>query len=229
MDRIALVTGSSRGIGHEVARQLAARGDRVLVTGRQAAAAAKAAAKIGANALAHELDVSDPHSIEELGKFVERELGRLDVLVNNAAVLLDEGKSIVNVPPEEFEETWRANTVGPFLLTKRFAPLLRRSGHGRVVNVSSGAGQLSSMSSYAPSYSTSKAALNAITILFANALRRDGVLVNCADPGWVRTDMGGSSAPRSVAEGADTIVWLATLPDDGPTGGFFHDRQPIEW
>jgi NAD(P)-dependent dehydrogenase (short-subunit alcohol dehydrogenase family) len=107
--------------------------------------------------------------------------------------------------------------------------MLRRSGHGRVVNVSSGAGQLSSMTGYAPSYSTSKAALNAITILFANSLRRDGVLVNSADPGWVRTDMGGRGAPRSVAEGAETIVWLATLPDDGPTGGFFHDRKPIAW
>jgi len=211
---VALVTGSTRGIGAEVARQLEARGVRVIVTGRHAE---------------HRLDVSDPQSIETLARFVEREVGRLDVLVNNAAILLDEGESIADVDPQKFEETWRVNTFGAFLMTQRFAPLLRRSGHGRVVNVSSGAGQLSSMSSYAPSYSTSKAALNAITVLFANALRRDGVLVNCADPGWVRTDMGGHAAPRSVEEGADTIVWLATLPDDGPTGGFFHDRQRIDW
>ena len=211
---VALVTGSTRGIGSEVARQLEARGVRVIVTGRHAE---------------HRLDVSDPQSIETLARFVEREVGRLDVLVNNAAILLDEGESIADVDPQKFEETWRVNTFGAFLMTQRFAPLLRRSGHGRVVNVSSGAGQLSSMSSYAPSYSTSKAALNAITVLFANALRRDGVLVNCADPGWVRTDMGGHAAPRSVEEGADTIVWLATLPDDGPTGGFFHDRQRIDW
>jgi NAD(P)-dependent dehydrogenase (short-subunit alcohol dehydrogenase family) len=177
----------------------------------------------------HRLDVADPQSIEMLARFVESEVGRLDVLVNNAAILLDEGMSIADVDPRAFEETWRVNTLGPFLMTQRFAPLLRRGGHGRVVNVSSGAGQLSSMSSYAPSYSTSKAALNAITILFANALRRDGVLVNCADPGWVRTDMGGHAAPRSVEQGADTIVWLATLPDDGPTGGFFHDRKPMAW
>jgi NAD(P)-dependent dehydrogenase (short-subunit alcohol dehydrogenase family) len=211
---VALVTGSTRGIGAEVARQLAARGMRVIVTGRRAE---------------HRLDVADPQSIDALARYVEREIGRLDVLVNNAAILLDEGESIADVDPQKFEETWRVNTFGAFLMTQRFAPLLRRSGHGRVVNVSSGAGQLSSMSSYAPSYSTSKAALNAITILFANALRRDGVLVNCADPGWVRTDMGGPAAPRSVEEGADTIVWLATLPDDGPTGGFFHDRQRIDW
>jgi len=211
MKRIALVTGSTRGIGREVARQLEARGDEVIVVGRK------------------ELEISDERSVDAMGGRVEREFGRLDVLVNNAAILLDEGKSIVDVDPREFEETWRVNVLGAFLMTKRFAPLLRNSGHGRVVNVSSGAGQLSSMASYAPSYSTSKAALNAITILFANALRRDRVLVNCADPGWVRTDMGGSAAPRSVEQGADTIVWLATLPDDGPTGGFFHDRKKIAW
>ena len=211
---VALVTGSTRGIGAEVARQLTARGYRAGVTGRRAE---------------HRLDVSDPNSIEALARYVESEFGKLDVLVNNAAVLVDEGESITNVDPRKFEETWRVNTLGPFLMTQRFAKLLRKSGHGRVVNVSSGAGQLSSMSSYAPSYSTSKAALNAITILFANALRRDRVLVNCADPGWVRTDMGGRAAPRNVAEGADTIVWLATLPDDGPTGGFFHDRKPMAW
>ena len=211
---IALVTGSTRGIGAEVARQLEQRGYRAIVTGRSAE---------------HRLDVADPQSIETLARFVESEIGRLDVLVNNAAILLDEGESIADVDPRTFEETWRVNTLGAFLMTQRFAPLLRRSGHGRVVNVSSGAGQLSSMSSYAPSYSTSKAALNAITILFANALRHDGVLVNCADPGWVRTDMGGNAAPRSVEEGADTIVWLATLPDDGPTAGFFRDRRRIDW
>ena len=226
---IALVTGSSRGIGHEVARLLSARGYRVVVTARSADAAARAAAKIGANALAHALDASQPRSIEAIARFVESEVGALDVLVNNAAILLDEGKDIVDVEPREFEETWRVNTLGPFLMIRRFAELLRRSRHGRVVNVSSGAGQLSSMSGYAPSYSTSKAALNAITILFAHSLRGDGVLVNSADPGWVRTDMGGRAAPRGVAEGADTIVWLATLPDDGPTGGFFYDRRKIDW
>ena len=225
----ALITGASRGIGREVARQLAARGDRVIVTSRDTDAASRAAKEIGPRAVGHVLDTSDSRSIDAMVRFVEREIGALDVLVNNAAILLDEGKSIVDVEPREFEETWRVNTLGPFLMTKRLAPLLRKSRHGRVVNVSSGAGQLSSMTGYAPSYSTSKAALNAITILFANALRRDGVLVNCADPGWVRTDMGGRAAPRNVEQGADTIVWLATLPDDGPTGGFFYERKQIAW
>src|SRR3954453_8320355 len=211
MKRIALVTGSTRGIGAEVARQLEARGVEVIVVGRK------------------DVDLGDEQSIEAFGARMEREHGRLDVLVNNAAILLDEGKSILDVTARKFENTWRVNVLGAFLMTQRFAPMLRKSGHGRVVNVSSGAGQLSSMTSYAPSYSTSKAALNATTILFANPLRADGVLVNCADPGWVRTDMGGPAAPRSVEEGADTIVWLATLPDAGPTGGFFHDRKKIDW
>jgi NAD(P)-dependent dehydrogenase (short-subunit alcohol dehydrogenase family) len=225
---IALITGSSRGIGREVARQLVGRGNDVIVTARKAADAARVAKELRAR-YSHALDTSDAASIDALGAFVEAEVGALDVLVNNAAVLLDEGESIAKVDPAVFEETWRTNTLGPLVMTQRLIPLLRKSGHGRVVNVSSGAGQLSRMSTYAPSYSTSKAALNAITIQFANALRRDGILVNCVDPGWVRTDMGGRSAPRSVAEGADTVVWLATLPNDGPTGGFFHDRKPIAW
>jgi NAD(P)-dependent dehydrogenase (short-subunit alcohol dehydrogenase family) len=225
---IALVTGSTRGIGREVARQLAARGGDVIVTGRDAGDAARAAGEIGAR-WSHPLDTSDASSIDALARFLEASVERLDVLVNNAAILLDESMSITDVPAGVFEATWRTNTLGPFVVTNRLLPLLRRSKHGRIVNVSSGAGQLSSMRSYAPSYSTSKAALNAITILFANALRGERILVNCADPGWVRTDMGGGAAPRSVEEGADTIVWLATLPDGGPTGGFFHDRKPVAW
>ncbi len=207
--RVALVTGSSRGIGYEVARELAALGHRVIVTSRNASEAKKAAKAISPSAIAYPLDISDPRSIDAITKFIEKEIGSLHVLVNNAAILLDEGKSIDEVEPRVLQETWRVNTLGPFLMTQGFAPLLQMSRHGRVVNVSSEAGQLSSMSSYAPSYSTSKAALNAITILFANALRDRHVLVNCVSPGWVRTDMGGPGAPRSVEEGADTIVWLA--------------------
>jgi NAD(P)-dependent dehydrogenase (short-subunit alcohol dehydrogenase family) len=226
--RLALVTGSTRGIGREVARQLAARGDEVIVTGRDAAEAARAASEIGAK-FSHALDASSRESIETLVAFVKSMARPLDVLINNAAVLLDEGQSILAIDPSDFEATWQTNTFAPFMLTQFLVPQLRASGHARVVNVSSGAGQLASMESYAPSYSTSKTALNAVTVLFAHALRRDGVLVNCVDPGWVRTDMGGPSAPRSVKEGADTIVWLATIGDDGPTGGFFHDRKQIEW
>jgi len=149
------------------------------------------------------------------------------VLVNNAAILLDEGGSILTLDAETFETTLRTNVLGALLMTQAAAPLLRRAPAPRVVNVSSGAGQISSMSTYAPGYSISKAALNAVTVLLAAALPE--ARVNCVDPGWVRTDMGGASATRPVEKGAETIVWLATLPDGGPTGGFFHDRKRIAW
>src|SRR4051794_32552010 len=227
MNQLALITGSTRGIGFEVARQLAARDFTVIVTGRKASAAASAAKKIGKGALSHELDTSDDASIRALAEWITRETGRLDVLVNNAAILLDEGASILTTKAETFEQTMRTNVLGPLLMTQAVAPLLRRSKAARVVNVSSGAGQISSMTSYAPAYSISKAALNATTVMLAAAL--PDARVNCVDPGWVRTDMGGPHAPRSVEEGADTIVWLATLPAGGPTGGFFHDRKRIAW
>jgi len=223
----ALVTGSTRGIGFEVARQLAARGFDVVVTGRKRAPAQTAARQVGEGAVAHPFDASDPESIRDLAGFVERELGRLDVLVNNAAVLLADGESILTIAPEAFEESWRTNALGPLLLTQALVPLLKRSREARIVNVSSGAGQVSSMTTYAPAYSISKATLNAITVMLAAAL--PDAKVNCVDPGWVRTDMGGPGAPRSVEEGAATIVWLATLPASGPTGGFFRDRRRIAW
>lgn len=149
------------------------------------------------------------------------------MLVNNAAILLDEGGTILTLDPATFESTMRTNVLGALLVTQAVAPLLRRAPSPRVVNVSSGAGQISTMTTYAPLYSISKAALNAATVLLAAALPK--ARVNCVDPGWVRTDMGGPNATRSVEQGAETIIWLATLPDRGPTGGFFHDRKRIDW
>jgi len=227
MNPIALITGSSRGIGLEVARQLAARDFTVIVTSRSENAAGAAAKKIGKSAVAHVLDTSDEASIRDLGTWIGSEIGQLDVLVNNAAILLDEGGRILSTTPETFETTMRTNALGPLLMTQAVAPLLRRSKAARVVNVSSGAGQISSMTSYAPAYSISKATLNAITVMLASAM--PFARVNCVDPGWVRTDMGGPHASRSVEEGAETIVWLATLPANGPSGGFFHDRKRIAW
>jgi NAD(P)-dependent dehydrogenase (short-subunit alcohol dehydrogenase family) len=227
MTSVALVTGSSRGIGFEVAKQLAARDFRVIVTSRKQTSAEAAATKIGREAIPHALDTSDASSIRELATWIKRDLGQLDVVVNNAGILLGAGTNILEISPETFETTMRTNALGPLLVTQAVAPLLRRSKSARVVNVSSGAGQISSMTSYAPAYSISKAALNAITVMLANAMPH--ARVNCVDPGWVRTDMGGRNATRSVEEGADTIVWLATLPDDGPTGGYFHDRRRIAW
>jgi len=225
--KVALVTGSTRGIGFETARQLAARDHVVVVTGRKARDASAAAKRIGEGALAHALDISEARSIGALVDWLREETGRLDVLVNNAAILLDEGGSILTLDAETFETTLRTNVLGALLMTQAAAPLLRRAPAPRVVNVSSGAGQISSMSTYAPGYSISKAALNAVTVLLAAALPE--ARVNCVDPGWVRTDMGGASATRPVEKGAETIVWLATLPDGGPTGGFFHDRKRIAW
>ncbi len=227
MNRIALTTGSSRRLGFEVAGQLAARDDTVIVTSRSERAAASAAKKIGSAAVAHVLDTWDAASISNIAGWITRELLRLDVLVNNAGILLDEAERILSTTADVFETTMRTNALGPLLMTQAAAPLLRRSTAARVVNVSSGAGQISSMTSYAPAYSISKAALNATTVMLASAL--PFARVNCVDPGWVRTDMGGPNATRSVEEGADTIVWLATLPANGPSGGFFHDRTRIDW
>jgi NAD(P)-dependent dehydrogenase (short-subunit alcohol dehydrogenase family) len=153
----------------------------------------------------------------------------VDLLVNNAAVLLGEEDSVLSAPADDFRRSMEANVYGPLVLCQALMPGMLRRGYGRIVNVSSGSGQLASMTDYAPPYSMSKAALNALTRLLAHAARGRNVLVNAVDPGWVRTDMGGPSAPRSVGKGADTIVWCATLPDGGPTGGFFHDRRAVPW
>jgi NAD(P)-dependent dehydrogenase (short-subunit alcohol dehydrogenase family) len=230
--RIALVTGANRGLGLETCRQLLDRGLRVVMTGRDGAAVQKAAAKLRASAvnlLAIPMDVTDPASIERARRAIEGQLGPVDVLVNNAAILLHESSDVLAVPPEGFRDTFDTNVLGAIEVCRVFVPAMAERGYGRVVNVSSGAGQLSHMSTYAPAYSMSKTALNAFTRILAATHRGSGVLVNAVDPGWVRTDMGGPSAPRSVEKGAETIVWLATLPDKGPTGGFFRDRRPIEW
>ena len=230
--RVAVVTGANRGLGLETCRQLAELGYHVVLTSRDPAKGEPAALRLARGGLPvthRALDVTDPKSVRALEQALEVERGGIDVLINNAAVLLDGDKSVVDVDPEVFPATLRTNLYGPLLLCQAFIPGMVRRGYGRVVNVSSGAGQLSSMKDYAPAYSVSKAALNALTRMFAAAARGANVLVNAADPGWVRTDMGGPRAPRSIAQGADTIVWLATLPDGGPTGGFYHDRKPIPW
>ncbi len=228
--RVALVTGGNRGIGLEVARELAARGMTVLLGCRDVEKGREAARRLGPRAHAVALDVTDGASVAALVEAVEREHARLDVLVNNAGVYLDEGVRGLDVDMDTVHVTLETNTVGPLRLIQAFAPMMKRQGYGRIVNVTSGYGALRAMDSGGVlSYKLSKLALNGMTRVLAAELRGTGVLINVVDPGWVRTDMGGPGAPRSIEQGADTLVWLATLPDDGPSGGFFHDRAPVAW
>jgi NAD(P)-dependent dehydrogenase (short-subunit alcohol dehydrogenase family) len=232
-NRVAVVTGANRGIGFEICRQLAAQGIQVLLTARDTRAGEAAARELRAQNLDvsfHRLDVTREAEIRAFAAEVEGRYGAADILVNNAGILIDpKGASVLTSEPEVFEQTWQTNFMGPLNLCRAFAPLMQKKGCGRIVNLSSGLGQLSEMGGGTPAYRVSKAALNALTRMLAAELRASGILVNSACPGWVRTDMGGANAARSVAEGADTPVWLATLPDDGPSGGFFRDRQPIAW
>lgn len=226
--RIALVTGSNRGIGLEIVRQLLARDLRVILTSRDERKGRPVAEQIGAEYLA--LDVSDPASVQAAYESVVATYGRLDVLVNNAAIYTDEGVGILDLSPEVFAETMTINTFGAFYTSRAFIPLMRQHNYGRVVNISSEYGQWRTTDSgQTAAYGLSKLALNGLSRMMAADLARTNVKVNICDPGWVRTDMGGPSASRSVQQGADTAVWLATLPDDGPSGGFFYDRKQMDW
>src|SRR5919198_2850768 len=215
----ALVTGANRGLGLEVARQLGALGYEVLAGARDPGAVPEIE-----NVRAVRLDVTDQQTVGAL----RREVDALDVLVNNAAIHYDTWESVLTADLDVVREALETNTLGAWRVAMAFAPLLRASPHGRLVNVSSGAGALTGMRDGAPAYSVSKAALNALTLMLADALRRDRVLVNAVCPGWVATDMGGAGG-RPVRDGAAGIVWAATLPDDGPPGGFFRDGRPIPW
>jgi NAD(P)-dependent dehydrogenase (short-subunit alcohol dehydrogenase family) len=223
--RTALVTGGNRGIGLEVCRQLAALGYRVILTARDLAKARTAAAslKSSGDVIAAQLDVTKPASIAAVAQ------QPVDVLINNAGILVDDDIDLLDLAADQLRETFATNLFAPIAVSQALVPGMIARRYGRIVNVSSQAGQLTSMGTYAPAYSMSKAALNAFTRQLAAATKGTGVLVNSACPGWVRTDMGGPGAPRSVEQGADTIVWLATLDAKGPTGGFFSDRKAIPW
>lgn len=230
--KTALVTGANRGIGFETCRQLATIGYYPILTSRNPLKGQEVAETLRAEGyqLGFEpLDVTDPAGINQVRRTVEQEFGRLDVLVNNAAIHYDEWQSASDADLDVVAEALSTNLLGPWRICKAFIPLMRRQGFGRIVNVSSGSGSMSKMKGGTPAYGVSKAALNALTIKLAAELKGTGILVNAVDPGWVRTDMGGPSAPRSIDEGAKSVIWAATLPDDGPTGGFFRDGKPIPW
>ena len=227
--RVALVSGGNRGIGREVARQLAERGLTVVIGSRDLGQGEAVAEELGNGVVATQLDVTDEESIRSAISFVEREYGRLDVLVNNAAIADGWSGTAADADFDRVKEVLETNLFGAWRLVKAALPLMRRNGYGRIVNVSSGMGQLLDMGGHSPGYRLSKTGLNALTRMLTAELQGENILVNSVCPGWVRTDMGGKNARRSVEQGADTPVWLATLPDGGPTGGFFRDREPIPW
>jgi len=232
--RVAVVTGANRGIGLEVARELAKKGYEVVLTGRSLKKAQGAAASVGDEGVTPaQLDVSSDASVDAFFGFISERFGRIDVLVNNAGAIFERDEhggtpSIFELPADTMSQALNTNAIGAYRTMQRALPMMNERGYGRVVNVSSGMGALHGMGSGHPAYRTSKTAMSALTILFAHEAHGD-VKVNAVCPGWVRTDMGGAHATRSVEEGAAGIVWAATLASDGPSGGFFRDGEPIEW
>ena len=228
---IALVTGGNRGIGFEVCRQLASAGFLVLLTARDARKAKAAADALRSAGRVEPLvmDIADANSIANAAAEVAKQYERLDVLINNAGINYDTWETVANADINgTVMETITTNLLGPWRVSQAFLPLLRKSRAGRIVNVSSESGSLADMGAGPPAYQVTKAALNALTRTLAGELRGSRILVNSVCPGWVATDMGGSGG-RPVADGAAGIVWAATLPKDGPTGGFFRDGKPLPW
>jgi NAD(P)-dependent dehydrogenase (short-subunit alcohol dehydrogenase family) len=225
--RTVLVTGANKGIGLEIARQLTARGMRVFMAVRNRAAGDEVAAGTpGAEVIT--LDVSQPASIHAGVAELTSRVDRLDVLVNNAGILLDDSTGVLELTIDTLWQTLETNLAGPLRLTQACLPLLRKSHAPRVINMSSTAGQLAGgLQDWAPAYSISKTALNSLTQHFAAAL--PAFAVNAVSPGWVRTEMGGDAAPLSVAQGADTTVWLATEAPQSLTGKFLREREEIAW
>jgi NAD(P)-dependent dehydrogenase (short-subunit alcohol dehydrogenase family) len=221
-----LVTGGNRGIGLETCRQLAALGHTVLLGSRDHAKGQAAAATLSGNVQAVQLDMDDSASIAALAADLAARFGHLDVLINNAAVIST--IPAATVAEAEMKRVFQTNFHGPHALITALLPLLRRSPQGRIINLSSGMGALEDLTGGYAAYRLSKTALNALTILLANELRNEGVLVHAMCPGWVKTDMGGAGAQREVSQGADTAVWLATAPDTG-SGKFWRDRKVIKW
>ncbi|MGI4872144.1 MAG: SDR family oxidoreductase [Janthinobacterium lividum] len=232
--KVALITGANKGLGLEIARQLGQQGVTVVLGARRGQAEAAAASLRTQSIAAHavELDVTEAADIAALPAFLAENFGRLDILVNNAGVQLDEG---FDISPDILRQTYEANVVGPYAITQALLPLLRESPAGRIVNHSSilgsmatiGAGQGGSWAT--PGYTSSKAALNMLTVALAQHLASTAIKVNSAHPGWVKTALGGEGAPLEVTEGARTAVRLALLPADGPTGGFFHEAERLPW
>jgi NAD(P)-dependent dehydrogenase (short-subunit alcohol dehydrogenase family) len=232
--RIAIVTGANRGIGLEISRQLIQNGVFVVAGCRDEAKCEAAAAELAREdselVAGLPLDVNDTHSVRGFVEQVSRRFGKPAILVNNAGVFPeDRGSRVTDTSTSYWRATIETNLFGAMRMCREVVPMMQALRYGRIVNVSSGLGQMSKMGAGTPAYRVSKAALNALTLTLAAEMKDSGILVNSMSPGWVRTDMGGDEAPRSVKDGADTAVWLCLLPSSGPTGQFFRDRQPIPW
>ena len=226
MKKVILVTGANRGIGKEICKQLAVLDHDVILTARDERKAKESGEAIGLNCSPVQLDVSDERSVKKASRWVQEHYGRLDVLINNAGIIAE--KSLVESDIDEIQKIMDVNFYGPIRMNKYFLPLLRESAEARIINMSSGMGAYSNMKTAYAGYRLSKAGMNAQTILLSKELVDSNISVNAMSPGWVKTDMGGQEAPRTVEQGADTAVWLATA-DGIPSGGFYRDREIIEW
>jgi NAD(P)-dependent dehydrogenase (short-subunit alcohol dehydrogenase family) len=222
--KTVLITGAYRGLGYEVARQLSGRGWRVILTARRKDQGSAAASKLK-DASFLELDITEEASVGRAAKAVSS----LDVLINNAGIIAQGDQDILTLRPEVVARTIETNALGALRVAQAFVPHLLKSPAGRIINVSSGAGQLNDMGTWSPAYSASKTTLNAITCLLAAALKEKGIAVNSVCPGWCRTEMGGANAPRSVEEGAAGIVWLAADAPQDKTGLFWRDKKVLPW
>jgi NAD(P)-dependent dehydrogenase (short-subunit alcohol dehydrogenase family) len=227
--KTALVTGANKGIGYEIVRQLLAKSFRVLLTARSPEAGKKAASSLQGNVQFLQMDVSDDASIENAASTYAKLGIALDVLINNAAIYPDENFDILTISREQLVKTFQTNTFAPLGVTQAFLPFLKKSSSARIINLSSGYGEIDGLSHAVPSYCLSKLTLNGVTIMLDQALRSEGIAVYAMCPGWVRTDMGGANASRSVEEGADTAVWLAIEAPQALSGRFFRDRKVIGW
>ncbi len=234
-----MITGARRGLGFAAAEQLARRGSRVILTARSQEAADAAASKLTAEGLPvtpRALDVASDDGVREFFTWFRKEHGRVDVLINNAGAIFEnpragegfEPSAAFKVESQVVATAFNNNALSAYRMLQEALPMMNAAGYGRVVNVSSGAGGLTEMNGGVPAYRLSKVAMNAVTRVF-HAAAEGNVKINSVCPGWVRTDMGGPDATRSLEEGVSGLVWAATLPDDGPSGGFFRDGQPIAW
>lgn len=230
--QVAVVTGANRGIGLEVSRQLAERGIHVVLTSRDKTKGQQALNHLLDRSLSvslFQLDVTSNDSATRLCNHLVKTFGRVDILVNNAAIYLDEGDKLLDIPIETMRNSFDANFFGAYYLCKALIPIMKKNSYGRIVNVSSGYGAMDAMNARTGAYKLSKLALNGMTQILASELKDTNIKINAVDPGWVRTEMGGPSATRSPQEAAKGIVWAATLPDDSPTGKFFRDTKIVAW